>query len=1161
MGFYGNITNVSRTQFQFDKIYPNRHEMEVGKLTDGVFLGRYVLIEYDSDYHLDTFLRVQMENGRAYYNPEGATGYNTLLTKGLIKQNELVYTSTSNLTPDTGLSGVECTFYKCTSNFIEGSAEPATFEVISSLEGPAYTDNYHIDTTAYGAGRGYDSTVWQKVFTDGVERYVMIAELNTVVPTFSVVAEAPTMNPVVPHFDTKSTDVYYKLHWQAPWGFRVGAASAEKSDTTTQWTTTRYNPATGTNETLVSETKPAAIYYNAKAFKAFGENGEITKHDDTTADEIKILPVSSGQAIYDDHNPATTDPISAPDIQEMTINLPAIGNMMSDAWDIIHGPNRDNDMREIDPETGNYVASLKGRLLSIDAIDENQIPIKRIDNGQLVGTKINGDVRDTTVSDTDEILSAELSSSYESDDAWIETKVDADNTPNAIAIHHTYHAAKSSVSEVDLNNHGYDRQGGYFKEGQLATYNHKNDNDDVVNLYVPYVDAAGHVVGHNIETVTLPYSYKSFNSVGASVTDGADIYTTITESADGNHTSAANPVNSETIADQTQDTMSINPYNKWIQVKLSDDNLFLAHEIHAVDMMPQATNLNTDNVASSNATDKLVLQDIAFDKAGHVIQNRLHTYTLPYGFKTIKTNGRSTEVSENATGTPSKADIVAENTQDALTINSGNKWVRIDTNATNDTITIRHDVHKTSSTNNTTDWTKTEVNTTIPTVTYVYDEAGHYVSHHTENYKLPFGYGKIKGDNSTSTTATATYDELSIVTGDDWLTSAVSTDTVTITHDFKAVTDTTSTVDKNIVTEDKDIIKLYTPIVDDKGHVVGKNTETVTLPFGYKTFTGDSGSSSASNTQDSMSVTGDNWIGVTVANDTIQLAHKTAVVGSVTTATPLKPDFGEAFKFVTYDFDANGHKYGDAIEHEVTIPLPSLTSGTGNVVTGLSLTPSTGALTETKANLGAIKLGTYEPGDSAADLTDDITLQQALSRLQNKINNEITNRQTAIEALDVTDVAVDGQYVSAVSETDGIITVARQSLPVYTLTSGSVNGTIAFNNSDVQVTGLGSAAYTNSAAYDAAGAASTAEQNAKNYADSLANNYATAAQGIKADSALQLDTEFSIPDGDDGAMAVATIPQLFAYIRDLQTQVSNLQIEVNRLSAFHPVEDNITTEE
>ena len=50
---------------------------------------------------------------------------------------------------------------------------------------------------------------------------------------------------------------------------------------------------------------------------------------------------------------------------------------------------------------------------------------------------------------------------------------------------------------------------------------------------------------------------------------------------------------------------------------------------------------------------------------------------------------------------------------------------------------------------------------------------------------------------------------------------------------------------------------------------------------------------------------------------------------------------------------------------------------------------------------------------------------------------------------------------------------------------------------------LGTAAYTSSTDYDSAGSASAAETAAKNYADSLASNYATAAQGAKADTALQ----------------------------------------------------------
>jgi hypothetical protein len=49
MGFYGNITNTAKTQFSFDKIYPNRKAMELGTSSspDGVYVGRFVLIEYD----------------------------------------------------------------------------------------------------------------------------------------------------------------------------------------------------------------------------------------------------------------------------------------------------------------------------------------------------------------------------------------------------------------------------------------------------------------------------------------------------------------------------------------------------------------------------------------------------------------------------------------------------------------------------------------------------------------------------------------------------------------------------------------------------------------------------------------------------------------------------------------------------------------------------------------------------------------------------------------------------------------------------------------------------------------------------------------------------------------------------------------------------------
>lgn len=135
--------------------------------------------------------------------------------------------------------------------------------------------------------------------------------------------------------------------------------------------------------------------------------------------------------------------------------------------------------------------------------------------------------------------------------------------------------------------------------------------------------------------------------------------------------------------------------------------------------------------------------------------------------------------------------------------------------------------------------------------------------------------------------------------------------------------------------------------------------------------------------------------------------------------------------------------------------------------------------------------------------------------------------KTAIESLDVTDTAVTGKYVSAVSEVDGKIAVSREDLPVYTLASGTANGTVAFNGADVAVTGLGSAAYTNTNAYATAAQGEKADSAVQSVASGTANGtikvdgtdvavtglgsaayteasaYATAAQGAKADSAVQ----------------------------------------------------------
>ena len=62
MGFYGNITNTSKTTFQFDKTYANRNQMQMNAGNDGVYPGRYVLVDYDTTINDDYFYKPDPTN-------------------------------------------------------------------------------------------------------------------------------------------------------------------------------------------------------------------------------------------------------------------------------------------------------------------------------------------------------------------------------------------------------------------------------------------------------------------------------------------------------------------------------------------------------------------------------------------------------------------------------------------------------------------------------------------------------------------------------------------------------------------------------------------------------------------------------------------------------------------------------------------------------------------------------------------------------------------------------------------------------------------------------------------------------------------------------------------------------------------------------------------
>lgn len=75
---------------------------------------------------------------------------------------------------------------------------------------------------------------------------------------------------------------------------------------------------------------------------------------------------------------------------------------------------------------------------------------------------------------------------------------------------------------------------------------------------------------------------------------------------------------------------------------------------------------------------------------------------------------------------------------------------------------------------------------------------------------------------------------------------------------------------------------------------------------------------------------------------------------------------------------------------------------------------------------------------------------------------------------------------------------------VYTLIEGGANGTVKFNGTDVKVHGLGTAAYKDEGAFDAAGTATTALDDAKTYAD---GKDAAIAAAKKAGTDAQADVD------------------------------------------------------
>lgn len=727
MGFYGNITNTSNTTFQFDRIYPNRMAMNANANNDGIFIGRYVLVEYDQDA---AYPIIYTDGDKFYSSPnkekttqikfETSDGFFTEEI-GQVQDQDIETDNNGNLIKVNSIK-----FYQCIGGDSDGYA---IFELFTSVNSNnKYIQNFAIDEKEFGNStfKGYDSTVWTKVTETSngqlITKYVNIADLNSVVPTFDIAADAPTMTPITPHFDADSTNVYYKLHMQSPYGFRVAASKGE-SDEQITWTTTTYDKTTDTTTTTTTEPFAGDIYYNKAGF-----NPEMVSK--ATGDNyIKLAPTAKSGAVYS-HGKEEND------IQEFSLHLPAIGNMMSDAWDIIHGPNRDDS--DID--------SLQGRLdFFKEKIGANEIPVRSEEGSYLVGSKINGD--NQYISTSEKIETEPIITDFDTDDAWIYTKIDTEKASevgynqNAISIHHKWTDAGASPVTSNVN-----------------------ENGDTIELYIPKVDKAGHIVGTKNNTVTLPYGYKYFKTEGLA-NNKDDLYTENADKIGGeNEEKTTNNISNNSGAHNTQDILTINPYNKWIQTKIEDtdsngDTLIIAHEIHSIDeRYKENTNLNDLSVDNENIDGNFTIYDWSYDEAGHIKEKREHTYTLPYGYKTINVGNNITE-----SAAPSQTGVIgetADNTQDSLIFTPTNKWIKMVATG-NDEIKFGHEIQGDTFgkiyyakdqdlLNNDIYKQEPKFGDTTNILNITVDNAGHITDFNSNTIKIPIGKYEVDTPNTNA---------------------------------------------------------------------------------------------------------------------------------------------------------------------------------------------------------------------------------------------------------------------------------------------------------------------------------------------------------------------------------------------------------------------------
>lgn len=571
MGFYGNITNTSKTTFTFDKIYSNRLQMDNSCTSDGIFLGRYVLVEYGLP--ATQYLVGYLDNKIMYDDPSDRSDSHIILCENgklvKVKRSNQWYLYVGNVTAS-------------------GTKEWKYLTRITNdrVDDEQYNLNYQIDYPVYG--RGYDSTVWIKQYINNQETYVQIAELNTVVPNFSIYPLLP-QDPYVAVDDSNiiyqpgkyyyydETDSHYKLdNNDTKTEGRVYYLESELGPaiTTDQSSTNLlYKLRVPTNFQL--DLDDNNIYYNKEGFSKTKRS-----YDNTTKNSINYKLSQSGYRFY--YNVEQDNVVGEPiedgyDRKSLVVKLPALGNAVCDTYDLLYGQNRNDSATNFDKTNIKGALNTLNRKMSLDKLDTNKLIY--------FSTETDNDINDNY-----------MKSAIIEGDNLISINADIEKNGGAIKITHNNldvnKASKSYGKDVDFNTFG-----------------------SSITLPKLFTDKAGHVVKEETFSISIPKGSYENTKEGNVLTSLSFIDTTGALSSEksylGTLTLGTGYITNNKLNTITKDTTLNDSISKLIDNSDSKYNTLLGQSNNSFgkDTIPTLYGLrqgiNADRDSISNLSDKI----------------------------------------------------------------------------------------------------------------------------------------------------------------------------------------------------------------------------------------------------------------------------------------------------------------------------------------------------------------------------------------------------------------------------------------------------------------------------------------------------------------------------------------------------------------------------